>query len=143
MIGVAFDNSLQEGQPVYSGGCLVVDGLDLQTATLMSLLCDARAEPGDVLPVGTNRRGYWADTYDEDGDQIGSQLWQLESAVATAENCRRAEQYAQNALKWLLDGGHVIGIDTQTELKQNACWLGITYTLPNSQRVSLSPFQAF
>lgn len=141
MIAVVYDNAQHEGQLAYSGGRMVDAGHDLETAALMSLLCHARALPGDVLPIGTNRRGYWADAFDADGDQLGSMLWLLETAVATPANAQRAEGYAQEALKWLLDERHVLAIDTESEVKSEQIWLKITFTLPSGAQVSLSPFK--
>lgn len=141
MIALAHDNSLLEANLVYSGGRMVDSGLDLETATLISLCCNARAQSGDVLPVGTNRRGWYGDTFDDSGDQLGSMLWLLEDEIATPENARRAEQYAQEALKWLIDDGHVLGIETETSLQSDAIWLRVTHTLPSGETVTLSPFK--
>lgn len=143
MIALQFDNALKEGQLVYSGGRMVDEGFDLETAAIISLLSHARALPSDVLPEGTSRRGWWADDLDDDGEQTGSMLWLLEDAVCTAENARRAELYAQDALKWLIDGGHVRAINTEWEIHGDSVWLGITFTRLNGSRFTLSPFKAF
>ncbi|MGD9664378.1 MAG: phage GP46 family protein [Novosphingobium sp.] len=77
----------------------------LQTAVLISLFTDRRASTNEELPAGeTNRRGWWGDVEPPaSGDEIGSRLWllyrekQLQSVVA------RAEEYAREALQWLID----------------------------------------
>lgn len=141
MIALVPDNANLEGALVYAGGCLVTSGVDLETAAFISLETDARALPGDNLPEGTNRRGWWADQFDEDGEVIGSMLWLLEDAVATPENGVRAEQYAQDALKWMLDGGHVTAIATTHEVRSDSIWLTIVFTLPNGGEQTLSPYK--
>jgi phage gp46-like protein len=141
MIALAYDNAQLEGNLVYSGGRMVDEGYDLETSTIISLLCNARAQPGDVLPIGTNRRGWWGDSYDDSGEQLGSMLWLLEDEIATPENARRAEQYAQDALKWQIDEGHVLAIETESLLQSDAIWLRVTHTLLSGERVTLSPFK--
>lgn len=72
----------------------------LQTAVLLSLFLDAPAQDGDVLPEGeTDRRGWWGDS---EGDHYGSRLWLLDRAKATQETLDRAEEFAREALQWLL-----------------------------------------
>lgn len=142
MIALDYSNTLLEGNLVYAGGRMVDEGADLETAALISLACDARAAPGDLLPEGTNRRGWWADTFD-DGSGLGAMLWLLEDAVATPANARRAELYAQDALKWMIDDGAVRAITTEAEAQRDAVWLKIVFTLPNGQQQTLSPFKAF
>lgn len=141
MIALAYDNTTFEADFRYSGGCLVSSGFDLETAVLMSLFNDARALPGDPLPRGANRRGFWADVYDPDGESLGSRLWLLEDEKATPETARRAEGYAHDALKWMIDDGHVLSISSEWEVKRDAVWLGLTFTLRDGESVTLSPFK--
>ena len=49
---------------------------DLPRAVINSLFSWRRAESDDILP-GTSRYGWWADTYDDDGEKFGSRLWLL------------------------------------------------------------------
>jgi phage gp46-like protein len=77
----------------------------LRTAVLLSLFLDRQAEPGDVLPPGeTDRRGWWADAVPVvEGDQIGSRLWLLAREKDTSTVRARAEEYAREALAWLVE----------------------------------------
>jgi phage gp46-like protein len=78
------------------------------------LFSDRRAESDDELPdpKSTDRRGWWGDNLSElDGDQIGSRLWLLERSKTTPDIPRLAEQYASEALQWLIDEGIAIKID--------------------------------
>ncbi|WP_451998988.1 phage GP46 family protein [Azospirillum argentinense] len=94
---------------------VVIDGvplsLDLTTsdplvrAVLMSLFTWARAQPGDVLPAD-RRMGWWGDTYPTvAGDCIGSRLWLLSREKLLPETLRRAREYAEEALAWLVTDG--------------------------------------
>jgi len=95
-------------------GCdLALDGDDLQlddglqTSILISLFSDRRARADDLLPGDDgDRRGWWADAYPViEGDQIGSRLWLLSREKELAEPLRRAKEYAEEALAWLVTDG--------------------------------------
>lgn len=100
---------------IYDGhGCdLALDGNDLQlddgltTAILISLFSDRRARADDVLPAAAgDRRGWWADAWPQvEGDRIGSRLWLLGREKELAETLRRARDYAEEALAWLVEDG--------------------------------------
>lgn len=101
---LAFDNDA-------GGMALVDDGADiarddgLLPAVLCSLFCDAPAREGDEIPDGTtNRRGWWGDEYGEvPGDRLGSRLWLLARALKVPSTLKRAEDYAREALAWMLE----------------------------------------
>lgn len=90
-----------------------IDGADLasesgiRAAVLVSLFTDRRAQSDDVLPDGTDdRRGCWFDAWsDIEGDQFGSRLWLLSRAKQTPDVLPRAQQYAEEALAWLIEDG--------------------------------------
>ncbi|TAH39298.1 MAG: hypothetical protein EYC70_00500 [Planctomycetota bacterium] len=85
-----------------AGGDLARDE-GLVTAVLISLFSDRRAEPAELLPpLETSARGYWGDTQE---DRLGSLLWFLWREKASEETRRRAEEYAQQALSWLVQDG--------------------------------------
>lgn len=86
----------------------------LNTAVIVSLLTDRRAEPDDRLPtddgttsvIGADRRGWCGDSLAEQpGQRIGSRLWLLAREKQTEETRRRAVSYCQEALEWLVDDG--------------------------------------
>jgi len=81
-------------------------GTPLASAMLVSLFTDRRASDDDQVPAGMDRGGWWGDAYSP--SPWGSRLWLLRRAkVATGsrEPLRRAEEYAQEALAWLVDDG--------------------------------------
>lgn len=102
----------------------------LETAVLISLFTDAPAQPGDVIPDGTNdRRGWWGDMPVDTAAQTGtppavtgSRLWLLANALLTAETLRRAESYALEALAWMKRDG-VAGAVTAVATSPRRGWL--------------------
>ncbi|MEJ1402584.1 MAG: phage GP46 family protein [Candidatus Sedimenticola sp. (ex Thyasira tokunagai)] len=108
-----------EGRPplfdlALNGADLAVDD-SLQTAVILSLFTDRRAEADDIIPDGTdNRRGWWADTLaDIEGDRIGSRLWLLSREKDLSEVLARAKEYAEEALQWLIDDGVASAVAVQ------------------------------
>lgn len=89
----------------------------LETAMIISLFTDRRANPDDVLPDGgDDRRGYWADAYsDIEGDRWGSRLWLLEREKLVPETLRRAREYAEEALAWMIEDDVVDRIVVKAE----------------------------
>ncbi len=74
------------GDLVYQNGVLKTDS-GLRTAILISLFSDAREG---------NQRGWW-------GGEIGSKLWTLQNAKRSAETLKKAQEFAQKALSWLIE----------------------------------------
>nr|DAF42480.1 MAG TPA: hypothetical protein [Siphoviridae sp. ctLeG9] len=73
---------------------------ELIGAVILSLFCDARGIEQD----GTVGRGWWGDALTE-RDEWGSRLWQLVRSKDTSETLRRAEDAANDALRWMLEDG--------------------------------------
>lgn len=103
------DIALQMGR--YAGDVVVGDqDLErddgLETAVIISLFTDRRAEPDQVPPEfpADDLRGWWGDFYPQvEGDETGSLLWLLYREKQTVETRSRAQQYAEEALAWLVD----------------------------------------
>lgn len=89
----------------------------LETAVIDSLFTDRLAEPDDELPDGdTDRRGWWGDMLAETpGDRIGSRLWLLSREKELPEVLGRAEEYANEALAWLVDDGVANSVEVTAE----------------------------
>jgi phage gp46-like protein len=76
---------------------------DLETAVILSLFTDASAREDDVIPDLTDdRRGWWGNWESPEVLELGSRLWLLSREKSTEETRRRAEEYAAEALAWLL-----------------------------------------
>jgi len=94
-----------QGDLVMAGGDLVLDD-GLNTAILVSLCSDRRAEPHDELPApGESRRGWWGDGLSDDNDRIGSRLWLLVRRKQTPETRQLFEDFTREALAWLITDG--------------------------------------
>lgn len=88
---------------------------DLPRAVLISLFSWRRANPDDDLP-GNSKFGWWGDTYPEFyNDRIGSRLWLLSRAKLTTQTVLKAKEYAEEALKWLIDDGVADSVAVESE----------------------------
>ena len=128
--------SVNEGVPPSFDWLMAAPSLQgeqgLQTAIIISLFTDRRANDDDVIPDGSNnKRGWWADAFpavDGQGrssvasagsagatnDKIGSRLWLLHREKDMQLVVNRAHDYAVEALQWLVDDGVARRVDVQT-----------------------------
>jgi len=115
MMALGWDAARGTGDLVVgqTGALLREDGL--ATSVILSLFLDRRAEADDELPdapagVLSPRRGWVGDALapregEAPEDRIGSRLWLLSRAKQTDETLRLAEDYAREALDWLVEDG--------------------------------------
>ncbi len=109
----------------------LITGYDLQTAILISLFTDRLARADDDFE-DSDRRGWWGDSGEE--QQLGSRLWLLRREKLTTEVARRAEEYAQEALAWLVDDGVVSATESSAQIIwPNRLNLFIRYLPPDGQ----------
>lgn len=122
---------------------LVVEGNDLkidaglQTAVLISLFTDARADVDEAPAEDSSRRGWWGDVFPSvDGDQTGSKLWLLKREKRTVETLNRAEDYCLEALQWMLDDGVAASIEVTPSWDPDtgALLLLVLITMPDESR---------
>lgn len=120
-LALAWDPATQTGDLVLANGDLALDD-SLHAAVTLSLMCDRLAAADDSLPNPPppggipDRRGWQGDAYlpplaDGGADLTGSRLWLLTRALETAETLRRAEDYARDALAWMIQDGVAGGVD--------------------------------
>jgi phage gp46-like protein len=104
-VKLTFDAAIGDYDVAIVNGDLEADhGLD--TAVVISLFSDRRVPDGEAKPEHTrNRRGWWADETLPDSDQIGSLLWLLQREKITNEMIKRAKNYAEDALAWMINDG--------------------------------------
>jgi len=87
----------------------------LVRAVIVSLFSWRRANPDDELP-GDERMGWWGDTYPTvANDRIGSRLWLLSRSKLTEQVRLKAKEYAEEALRWLIDDGIASRIEVESE----------------------------
>lgn len=128
-------------------GDLSLDGPDLatddglETAVIISLFTDRRADSDDALPGegDGDRRGWWGDALPMiEGHRIGSRLWLLGREKVTTETLRRAEEYGREALAWLLDLGIASRIEALAEAQGSRLALRLTVHRPKGDALSWS-----
>lgn len=95
-----------------AGGDLLTDD-GLLSAVIISLFTNRLADPGDELPAGEpERQGWWADATLPGGkDRIGSKLWLLRREKQLPTVVARAQEYAQEALAWIVDEGRANAVE--------------------------------
>ena len=103
-------------------GADLLRGGDLGTAILFSLFSDAQARADDTIPDGTDdRRGWWGEP------SLGSRLWLLDRSKLTQAVALKAENYASDAVQWLIEDGAVAAIDIVSTIKApETLWLTVT-----------------
>jgi len=74
----------------------------LETAVNAALFTDGRAREDDVLPDGTDRRGFWGEAWPSVGGvKLGSRLWLLDREIITSQTVARVREYGTEALQFL------------------------------------------
>lgn len=134
---ITWNNETGRGDiEITSAGLRQDDGLS--TLVLQILFTDARADPSDVLPDGTNdRRGWIGDTFAD--EPWGSKLWLLDRSKLTTDVRNKAVTYAQTALERHLKPDYakqvvVTGAIPQFQMLQ----LDIAITRPDGSAMTLS-----
>lgn len=113
-------------------------------AVMISLYTWRRAATDD--PVDDEELyGWWGDSYPAVADdRIGSRLWLLRRVKLTEATQGDAEFYADEALRWLLDDGHVINIEIVSEkVDISRLNLGVTLTILGGARLEIKPTTAW
>lgn len=119
----------------FSGGDLATDH-DLKTAILLSLFTDQRAKDDDQLPDQMQgKRGWWGDALGVNGvnRKIGSRLWLLAREKQVQEVVNRAQEYAQEALQWLVDDGVVLSVAVSSAIVAPST-LGLSIAVQRNQQ---------
>lgn len=119
------------------GGDLARDD-GLETAILVSLFTDRRTDDPEAAPSGDgDRRGWWGDSFPVvAGDPIGSRLWLLAREKQVEEVLRRAEEYAREALQWLLDDRIAERITVSAEMpRREFLMLHVGVDRPRADRI--------
>lgn len=111
----------------------------LRRAVTISLFSWRRAATDDALD-DANRQGWWGDCAPtEAGDQIGSRLWLLRRRALTDDTLRDAQEYAEEALRWMTDDDIVTTVAVTAERQGNdRLNLLVTLTESNGETLQLA-----
>jgi phage gp46-like protein len=105
-------------------GADLAAGGDLANAILISVFTDRTALVDDFIPDGTgDPRGWWGDgnrtvpsmPQGASNVPIGSRLWLLSRAKQNDETLKRAYDYLNECLQWLITDGVVAYFDVYVE----------------------------
>ncbi|XWJ92050.1 phage GP46 family protein [Phytobacter ursingii] len=108
----------------------LANGDDFQAAVIISLFTDRVARADDPYE-DNDRRGWWGDSTEQ--NQLGSRLWLIRREKLTREVALRSEEYAREALKWLVDDGVVMAVEAVAQIVYpNRLNLFIRYQLPQT-----------
>lgn len=114
------------GTDLLGGG----DGADLNTAVIIQLFTNRRAEPGDPVDPSEDPQGWWGDAIDiaAGEDVLGSRLWLLRRSALTNQTAIDAVKYANEALQVLINQGLFTSFDVSAAIdrSQNLLTLSIT-----------------
>lgn len=140
MIALRWDTDTGSADLSIEGNDLATDA-GLEAAIMLSLYTDRRAEDGDTLPdADTNRRGWWGDAVPTvDGDRHGSRLWLLQREKMSESTRARAEEYAREALQWLVDDLVADRVDVAAVILSDSM-LGIGVTIRRPAQAADSRF---
>lgn len=104
-------------------------GFAIPEAVFISLFTDRRCAPEDLPSGETDRRGCWSDGV-RATPAANSLLWLFERVKNLPETPAKLRQAAEQALAWLVDAGHVRGIEVAVErLDIDALRLVVTVAL--------------
>lgn len=110
----------------------------LETAVTISLFSDKRVTAEELPAPQTDRKGWWGDMFpDIDQDQIGSKLWTLARSKRVVETLRRTEDYAREALQWLIEDGVAsrvtVAAEFQGEISEGRWVLSVIIARPSGE----------
>ncbi|MBX9595014.1 MAG: phage GP46 family protein [Roseomonas sp.] len=155
MIAIGWDTTRMAGEVQRTATGALADDDSLATAVLLSLFLDRQADADDALPdaggallAGSGalfaRRGWIGDAIAmRDGevaaDRIGSRLWLLSRASQLPETLRLAEDYAAEALAWLMTDGLATAVTVSAEwIARGTMALTVQITLPAGETEAYS-----
>lgn len=104
---------------LFLNGAVVTSDMadNLSRAVVISLFTWRRADDSDDYDHELGKQGWWGDSLNE--DEIGSKLWQLLRSKITSETLLRAQEMADDALKWLVEDGICTDVSVSVELDSN------------------------
>ena len=113
------------------GDFLLTSGLE--TAILMSLLCEKRADASEITDPKW-RRGDWSNELNDVEDyEIGSKIWLLGSGRNTQETLNNGIEAIQDGLQWLIDDNIIKAVTVTGTVGIRKIIYEIKITKPNNE----------
>lgn len=110
---------IEQGADFAIEALLLQEDEGLDTAVILSLFTDRRAEDDDIVS-GDDKRGTWIDSFsDVEGDKFGSRLWLLESAKLLPETVNRVREYCAEALNWMVRDGVAKAVNVTAQITRH------------------------
>ena len=111
---LGWDAAIENGDLVTESG--------IETAILVSLFTDRRADKNDELPSDvTDLRGWWGDLSQGDkGYHIGSLLWLHGREKVTPRAIALVQERVEAALAWFIELGLAMRVDVLVEVIRNS-----------------------
>jgi len=133
MTDIALQWDFDHGDVAMGEADLVADE-GLETAVLLSLFLDRRADADDGVSIDQDPRGWWGDSFASvAGDRIGSKLWLLGREKQMTSVAQRAQTYAAEALAWLVEDGVASEVDVRaTFVAPGRCTLAVAIQRPQT-----------
>ncbi len=117
-VKIIWNDAFSEGDIGFKDNDLIPE-YGIESAVILSLFLDQRAENDDKLDDINDKRGWWGDELETNGDQIGSKLWLMERASTTTRNMIKIKEYIYDALQWMIDDGICANIIVTLERLEN------------------------
>lgn len=116
-------------------------GDELESAIIISIFTDRRANDDDDLLQDADPRGWFGDSFNPNrNDKIGSRLWLLRRAKMTDDTIAKAREYVIEALRWLVDDNVASSINVETS-RYNMSTLAISIEVIKPQGSETFYFQ--
>lgn len=147
MMGLTWNTQAGAGELLLGPNAALAQDDGFGTAVILSLFTDRRAEADDALPDGADplfgRRGWIGDALTlgaaVPGDRIGSRLWLLVREKQVEETLRLAEEYATEALDWMIADGLATEVEITAEwVALGTLGLGVRITLPAGDQTAFA-----
>ena len=103
----------------YKDNDFIEDG-GLETSIIISLFSNKRISEDQRQELSLRELGGWwgSSLIDPDSDEVGSRFWVLTRAKATIETLRLIEDYAMEALNYLIEDGVASSIEVNASYNQ-------------------------
>lgn len=133
---ITSNNRIMDISIAENGDIATTDGFD--TAILMSIFVDARADISEV-PIPENRRGWWGDLVSDIPDEsTGSKIWLYYQARLTTIIANKLEDELYNCLLWFVKDNYLESITTSVSIIDDAVVLNFGLKRNNSETESRS-----